>query len=171
MRRALAAIAIGLLVVGCGSDPYPLPSAPGGGGTSPVAVGDTVHTVVIFLEVRPGDRIELLGAEPVGTVGDATVGFSLSRPIIEADGTHLIGSSFEALECAIVTGSTDPAADNTVGIVATLTAHRPGRYEITNVRLRYRLNGGAEQVGEGISVVWAVCAADPAPTSCPTEAS
>jgi hypothetical protein len=30
---------------------------------------------------------------------------------------------------------------------------RPGRFEISNVRLRHRLNGGLERVGEGIGVV------------------
>ena len=40
---------------------------------------------------------------------------------------------------------------------------------IENVRLRYRLNGGPERVGEGIDVVWTVCADDPAPADCPDE--
>ena len=44
-----------------------------------------------------------------------------------------------------------------------LVADRPGRYELTNVRLRYRVNGGPERVGDGIDVVWTVCADDPKP--------
>ena len=62
-----------------------------------------------------------------------------------------------------------PGSDNTVGIAAELTPHRPGRFELTNVRLRYRLNGGGEQVGEGIDVVSGVCADDPRPADCPKQ--
>jgi hypothetical protein len=39
--------------------------------------------------------------------------------------------------------------------------------EVTNVRLRYRLDGGAERAREGIEVVWTVCADDPKPADCP----
>ena len=63
-----------------------------------------------------------------------------------------------------------PGPENTVGIVAELTADRPGSYTLTSIRLRYRLNGGPEQVREGIDVVWTVCADEPAPASC-SEAS
>ena len=78
---------------------------------------------------------------------------------------------FEDLAGAIATAapltSIHDAYDNTIGIVAELTAHRPGQYRVTSLRLHYRLNGGDEQVGEGTQVVWLVCAADPAPPDCP----
>lgn len=169
MRRGLVAIAVALLLAACARDPYPLPSGPPNAGQlNPAAVGQPTHAVLIYLDVRPGDRIELVGADAVGTLDVATVKFLLSRPVIEANGDSVIGKDFEDLSGAVVTAATaSPGPDNTVGIAAELTAQQPGRFEITNVRLRYRLNGGGEQVGEGIDVVWTVCADDPAPADCP----
>lgn len=172
MRRALWALALVALLSGCSSDPYPLPSGPPHAGQrGPARVGQPVTAVLIFMEVRPGDRIELLGAEPIGSVDGATVRFLLSRPVVHADGDKVIGEVFEAFEGTEVTAaSASPGADrylNTVGLAAELTAQRPGRFEVTSMRLRYRLNGGDEQVGEGIDVVWTVCADDPAPADCP----
>jgi hypothetical protein len=126
--------------------------------------------VLIYMNVRPGDRIDLIGADAVGTLDGATVRFLLSRPVIEANGDHVIGKDFEGLAGATVTAVTaSPGPDNTVGIAAEFTAQQPGRFEVTNVRLRFRLNGGPEQVGEGIDAVWTVCADDPAPADCPEQ--
>ena len=40
---------------------------------------------------------------------------------------------------------------------------------MTGVRLRYRLNGGPEEVREGIDTIVTICAGDPVPAaeSCP----
>lgn len=169
MRRGLGALALALALAGCVGDPYPLPSGPPHAGQrNPAAVGQAMRAVLIYLQVRPGDRIELVGADPIGSLDGAAVRFLLSRQVIEADGTHVIGTEFEPLAGAIVTAATaSPGPDNTVGIAAELTAERPGQFEITNVRLRYRLNGGDERVGEGIEVIWTVCADNPAPSDCP----
>jgi hypothetical protein len=171
VRRALVAMAAGLVVLGCSGDPYPLPSGPPHAGQlNPASVGHPSHAVLIYLTVRPGDRIELVGADAVGALDGATVRFLLSRPVVQADGVHVIGERFEDLPGAVVTAVTaSPGPDNEFGIAAELTAQRPGRFEISNVRLRYRLNGSSEQVGEGIDVVWTVCADDPAPTDCPEQ--
>jgi hypothetical protein len=59
-----------------------------------------------------------------------------------------------------------PAPQYGVGIVAEMTPTKAGAYELTGVRLRFRINGGGEQVREGTSVIWTVCADDPAPTNC-----
>ena len=124
----------------------------------------------MYLNVHSGDRIDLVGADAVGTLDGAAVRFLLSRPVIEANGDHVIGEDLEDLSGAVITAVTaSPGPDNTVGIAAEFTAQRPGRFEVTNVRLRYRLNGGSEQVGEGIDTVWTVCADDPAPTDCPEQ--
>jgi hypothetical protein len=40
---------------------------------------------------------------------------------------------------------------------------------LTGVRLRYSLNGGPERVGEGIDVVFTICADDPKPADCPEQ--
>ena len=122
--------------------------------------------VVLYLDAPPGDQIELLGAEAAGSLDGATVTWHVSRPVIKANGDHVIGETFEDLAGAVLTGSTASGANNTVGVAANLTAQRPGRYEITNVRLRYRLNGGREQSGDGISVTWTLCADTPAPSTC-----
>jgi hypothetical protein len=168
MRRALVALAVGLSLVACSGDRYPLHAGPSSSQRNPAAVGEATNAVLLYMDVRPGDRIELVGAEAIGTLEGAQVEFLLSRPVVEANGTRLIGSDFEDLAGAVVTAPTaSPGPDNTLGIAATLTPQRPGRFEISNVRLRYRLNGGAEQVGEGIDVVWTVCADDPAPDDCP----
>ena len=171
MRRLLVAMAAALVVTACSDDPYPMPSGPPlTAQRSPASLGQPSHAVLIYLEVRPGDRIELVGADAVGTLDGAEVRFLLSRPVIEANGDHVIGVDFEDLPGAVVVAATaSPGPGNAVGIAAELTAERPGRYEITNVRLRYRLNGGGEQVGEGIDVVWTVCADDPAPVDCPEQ--
>lgn len=167
MNRSLLGLAMALLLCACSAaDTYPLPSAPGGYGSSPLAVGEPRDVVLLYLDVRPGDQIEMLGAEAVGSLDGATVTWPISRPVIKANGDHVIGETFEDLAGAVVTGSTTSGADNTVGVAANLTAQRPGRYEITNVRLRYRLNGGREQTGEGISVTWTWCADSPAPSTC-----
>ncbi len=173
MRRVLSAIAVVVLFAACTGDPYPFTA---GTETSDqaqaTAVGDPVTAVLLYVEVRPGDRIELLGAEPVGSTPGSTVRFLLSRPVSKAGGETVIGETFESLEGAEVTASTASAgAENTVGIAAELTPHRPGRFELLSVRVRYRLNGGPEQVGEGADVALLVCAGDPAPTRCETEPS
>jgi len=169
MRRGLVAVAVALTVMACARDAYPLPSdPPNAGQLNPAAVGAPTRAVLIYMTVRPGDRIELVGADAIGSLDGADVAFLLSRPTIDADGTRVIGENFEDLAGAIVAGAAaSPGSDTTVGIAAALTARRPGRFEITNVRLRYRLNGGGEQAGEGIDVVWTVCADDPAPSDCP----
>ena len=46
-----------------------------------------------------------------------------------------------------------------------MTAQQAGRYQLAAIRLRYRLNG-KERVGEGISAVFTLCAANPKPESC-----
>lgn len=169
MGRGLLAVAIALVVIGCTADPYPLPShPPHASQRNPAAVGEATNAVLIYLSVRPGDRIELLGADAIGTTDGADVRFLLSRPVYEADGTILVGRDFEDLAGAVVSDP-DPSSggDYAVGIAAELTPNVPGRYEITNVRLRYRLNGSGERTGEGIEVMWTVCADDPKPNDCP----
>jgi len=176
MRRALTALVAVVLLSACSSGPYALNSgADHNSQSNPARVGQTVTAVLIFLEVRPGDRIDLLRAEPVGSIDGASVRLLLSRPVVHANGDKVIGEVLEPLDGAEATAaSASPGSDpflNTVGIVGELTAQRPGRYEVTSVRLHYRVNGGGERVGEGIDVVWTVCADDPAPPDCDVEPS
>ena len=163
------------VLAGCSvapADPYPFhPPPPRAGQLNPARVGEPVQAPLLFIRVRPGDTITLLDAEGVGSLEGASVTFYISRPVIHDTGEHVIGEQVETLEGAQVTAAvaTD-SPDNTVGIVGELIAARPGRYEVTAIRLRYRINGGEERTGEGTDVVWTVCADDPAPADCP-EAS
>lgn len=175
-RRALLIAAVTILLAACSfgpGDPYPLPADPPNVTVhNPWTVGEPIDTVLIWIEVRPGDHIELLGAEAMGSLDGAAVTMLLSHPVIEANGDHVIGAVSEPLEGAVLTAvSASPGPDNAVGIVARMTPQRPGRYEVSNVRLRYRLNGGAEQVGEGTDVVWTVCAEVTKPADCPDTTS
>jgi hypothetical protein len=171
MRRA-AALVLTALLAGCASSSYPMPSGPPHAGQlSPAGLGTPIPAVVLWLEPRPGDRFELLGAEPVGVASGASVRFYLSRIVFKPDGTRLIGEQRETLAGAQIAAATgaSPGPDNAVGILAELTASAPGRYTLSSLRLRYRLDDGGEQVREGIDVVFTVCAADPAPTDCPED--
>jgi hypothetical protein len=170
MRRALGVMAVALLLCACTSDPYPMPSAAGASQRNPARIGEPTKALLVFLQIRPNDHLELIGAEPIGLADGATMRFFLSRPIHETNGDTLIGEGVEPLEGSQTTAAGPSPSfvqyDNTVGIVGELTAHRPGRFDVTSVRLRYRLNGGDERVGQGIDVVWTVCADDPAPSDC-----
>jgi hypothetical protein len=167
MKRFLA-LAMLFAIAGCTTDSYPLPSDRGNSATVPTKIGMSVPTVVIFMEPRPGDRIEFVSAEPIGTLGDTTVRFFYSPSIIGTDGSHIVGKKLEPLAGASVSvdRNTPAGPENSVGIVAELTSHSAGTFTLENVRLHYRLNGGSEQVKEGISVIFTVCAADPAPADC-----
>jgi hypothetical protein len=165
---AVLLLVAAFVAAGCTTDPYPLHAGPPHAGQlNPAQVGSPTQAVVLFIEIRPGDRLEFMRAEPIGVGDGASVTFHFSPPILQSNGDRLTGSSLEPLEGTIADAATSSVGpDNTVGIVAELTADRPGRYTLTSVRLHYRLNGGPEQVREGIDVVWTVCADDAAPTPC-----
>jgi hypothetical protein len=167
MKRLLA---VPLLVVlaGCSTDPYPLLSPPGASTWNPAAIGTPVRNVVLYLQPRPGDRVEIIGAEAVGTLAGTDVRFYFSPPVLRADGSRLIGDKLEPLVGASVAVDphASPGPDNDVGIVLELTAKTTGTFSVTAIRLHFRLNGGPEQVKEGISKLFTLCAADPAPKDC-----
>jgi hypothetical protein len=173
MRRlAIGITAIVLVVAGCAApDPYPFhPGTPHASQASVARIGEPARAVLLYLEVRPGDRIELLGADPIGSFDGADVRTLVSRPVVEDDGSLTIGDAYEELAGTVLTAaspSTGPG--NTVGIGVELTARRPGRYQIDAIRLRYLLNEGTEQTREGTDVMLVVCADDPAPSECSTQ--
>jgi hypothetical protein len=179
MGRRVAALAVvatvGFALVACGSDTYPLPTMPPHAGqTAPAGIGEGIPGVVLFVEPRPGDSIEFISAEPIGSLDGAEVEFFFSPPILLPDGARSVGDRLEPLRGSIATtAAASPGASagplGYFGIVARITASRPGRFVLSNVRVRYRLNGGAERIGEGIDVVLTVCADDPKPTDCPVE--
>ena len=98
MRRRLALFVVGIVaatvaVVALTSarDPYPLQTETGASQWNPVALGAPTRAVVLTLEPRPGDRIELLGAETIGLPPAVRPTLYLSRPVIQADGSRLPG--------------------------------------------------------------------------------
>lgn len=173
MRRLALAI-LAAAVAGCSvvqGDPYPLPKGPSQAWvTTPALLGEQVQTVVLFMDARPGDSIELISAEAIGVASGATVTFYFSPPIHKPNGDTVVGEKLEPLAHAVFSndGTSISPADN-VGIVAEITADQAGRYQLDSVKLSYRLNGGAEQVGEGIGAVFIVCADDPKPQECVQE--
>lgn len=169
--RWLAAAVLVSVVAACAAtpdDPYPMPTgSPTGSQNNPVRLGEGVQGVALFLAPRAGDRIELVGAEPVGDTRGAHVQFFLSRAMLQPDGALVIGEYLEPLAGAVVQSPSESSApEQTAGIVAEIVPTEPGRYRLTGVRLRYRLNGGDELVSEGIDVILTVCAGDPAPALC-----
>jgi hypothetical protein len=166
---AAASIAVALTSA---ADPYPLRGT-GGAQWNPVRLGAPTRAVVVFMEPRPGDRIEFLGAEPIGLPPEVQPKLYLSRPVLEPDGTTMIGlpETFEPIAGAVIEtpAGASPGFDHGVGIVAEMTPMAAGTYQLTAIRLRFRTNGGVEQVREGISAFWTVCADDPAPSCEPPE--
>jgi hypothetical protein len=157
-----------MLLAGCALDSYPLLSGGGASQWAPVRVGSSTRGVVLFLEPHPGDRIELISAEPVGSLAGARVRLYFSRPVLLADGSRSIGDKLEPLAGATVSvdPNASPGPENDVGIVVEVTPATSGTFSLTAIRLHFRLNGGHEQVKEGISTTFTVCAANPAPTDC-----
>lgn len=169
MKRASAVAIVAMTVLAACDlqDPYPIPEGQATAAFVAAGVGEPVTEVVMFIEARPGRRVELLSAEPIGQLDGATVVFHASPPTIDDEGNEVIGERLEELAGTIVEstpGASGELAD-TVGIVAEVTASEPGRFKITAVRLRYRLSG-TERQGEGTDIVLTVCADDPAPSDC-----
>ncbi|HET9435401.1 MAG TPA: hypothetical protein VFO50_00955 [Candidatus Limnocylindrales bacterium] len=169
MSTRLAVLGLAFVLAACGpTDTYPMPVTASGGARLPAAVGQPRHTVVLWIPARAGDRLELVDAEAIGTLDGTTVELFASRPVAHADGTFVIGEALEPLEGVVIEprGET-PDPNDTVGIVVELMADAPGRYEVTAIRLRYRLNDDVVRVREGIDVVMTLCVEDPAPETCP----
>ena len=166
MRRFVALLVV-LVVAGCSADSYPL-LPQGSSEWHPAAIGSPVRGVVLYLQPRPGDRIELIGAEPVGILTGAKTHFYFSPPVLDPGGSNTIGEKLLPLAGATVTvdSGASPGPNNDVGIVVEMTAMKAGTYTLTGVRLHYRLNGGPEQVKEGITSLFTLCADDPAPENC-----
>ena len=157
--KPLLVLPLLVILAGCSADPYPLRSPPGASSWSPAAIGMPVRSVVLYLEPRPGDRVELIGAEAVGTLTGADVRFYFSPPVVGSDGSRTIGEKLESLAGArvAVNAGASPGPDNDVGIVMELTPRTAGTFSVTGIRLHFRLNSGSEHVKEGISQLFTVC--------------
>lgn len=167
MKRWLAVALLTITVVACSSaDPYPLLT--GESSWAPTTIGTPVRSVALYLQPRPGDQVELVSAEPLGTLTGAEVRFYFSKPVIRSDGTRTIGEELRPLAGASF--SVDPHAsqgpENTVGVVTEITPRTAGTFSLTGVRLHFRLNGGAEQTKEVTGQFFIVCANNLAPTDC-----
>ena len=165
--RAIALTAV-LVLVGCGlQDAYPIPEGQPTAAFVTAGVGEAVTEVVMFIEARPGPRVVLLSAEPIGQLDGASVTFHSSPAVQDEDGERVVGEQLDELAGTIIEFELSASGElaNTTGIVAEVTASEPGRYVMTGLRLTYRISGG-ERTGEGVDVVLTVCADDPAPTDC-----
>lgn len=157
----------GMVAVGCGTTDLRIA---GTNQANPVALGATIPAVVLYIEVPAGRSLELLGAELLGDTGDTFVDVTLSRPVLQGDGSTLLGEAREPLIGAEVTVPEDGSEAATVGILADVTPAGPGRYIMTGLRLQYRLDGGPSRSLVG-DLTWIICADDPAPATCDPEAS
>ncbi len=136
-------------------DSYPLPNDPANLHMFlPAELGSPTRTLVLDVRVRPGDRLELLSANPIGQVSGADVAFYLSR---SPDPSRTVFEPLEPLEGAVVSNDAAATKEATVGIVAEITPREQGRFELTDVRLGYRLNDGIAEQSDGITTTLAVC--------------
>jgi hypothetical protein len=162
----LAALMVGL--VGCGSGTYPI-EPQGAEQGAPAGLGTPAQAVVLFLQPRPGDRIELLDAQAVGLPASVEATFFFDPPIPNAQGGKTIGDVLEPLAGATFGAPVNASVgspDYTVGVTARLVARAPGTFVLRAVRLRFRVNNGPEFEKVGITVAFTICAADPRPTAC-----
>ena len=78
--------------------------------------------------------------------------------MMQPNGDTVLGEALEPLAGAKITrdpNASGPAAQ--VEIMAELTPRQEGRFEITDVRLNYRLNDGPAETGNGIDQTLTVC--------------
>ena len=54
--------------------------------------------MVLYLGLRPGDRIELLGGETIGLPAAVRPMLYLSRPVLHANGDRVIGEALEPVQ-------------------------------------------------------------------------
>ena len=166
--RWLVLVPVVMILGACTSDSYPLLTPAGASEWAPTTVGRPVQGVVLYLELRPGDRIDLISATPIGTLSGADVRLYYAPHVPMPSGGWMIGEKLEPLPGAsvIVDSGASPGPGNDFGFVAEVTPQAPGTYTISTVEVHFRINGGSEQVKTGISQDLTVCAADPAPSDC-----
>jgi len=139
-----------------------------GGTSAPVRVGEESGGGVLGVRPYPGDRIEFLGAEAIDLAPGAGVTFQWLPSVRDANGRWGPGK-VEPLAGATVTYDPAQPADRPGVIVASLTPHGTGRWTLTSMRLHFRVNGGPEQVREGVDVTVTVCAGEEPPLVCEPE--
>jgi len=169
MRRMAFVAILALNLAACASsDPYPLLTPAGAADYTSAAIGEVRRGLVLFLELRPGDRIELVSATAPGFASGADLTFYFSLPVFSGGGGTSLGDQLGPLPGATfaVPAGASMGPGNDVAVVAEITPRQAGTYDIENVRVTFRLNGGERQTKEGISQTFTVCAADPAPASC-----
>jgi hypothetical protein len=171
MRRGSAAVALVVILAGCGiQDPYPLPDEPPDTAVfHPVSIGQTITEAVLFIEARRGEFLEIVSVEPIGQLDGATVEMFVSELAVDEGGNATLSDErvpAEGVRVERMVDASDEAPANTVAIVADVTATESGRYVITGLNVTFRINGAPERDGEGSDVVVTMCADDPAPTDC-----
>ena len=167
---------VGLLLVaaigGCAADSYPLLTPAGASQWAPTRVGEPVRGVVLYLQPRPGDRLELLTAAPVGQLDNAEWIFYFSPPVFDpADGTTTVGEVLQPLAGSVIEPrpTTTDGPENTFGIVFELRPRVADTFSLTDVVLTFRLNDGPVVKKQGISQTLTVCADDPLPACEPND--
>lgn len=166
MRAATATIVLGVvlaLLVACTTtsvspspDNYPLPNDPPTLHVFlPAALGSAVRVVVSVIRIRAGDRIEILSGQPIGKITGADVELFISRQ--RSPGQTLPAEpALNSFEGAVMTNSAD-GGETQVAVVAQITPQSEGRFELTDLRVTYRINDGIAEQGTGIVATVTVC--------------
>ena len=176
MRRTvsvlLVIVAMASAACSASSDPYPFPDS-----TAPYHARKITPAVVgqpsgvqwlTVIQPNPGDVVDLVDAEPEGSLEGATVELWLSPQVLQEGGGFFCGDYLEPIPGAELKAAyASPGPDNYFCVDGQITSAVPGVYTLTNIRVQYRLNHGDIRSGETGGVVWTVCVDTPAP-ACPS---
>jgi hypothetical protein len=171
MRRTVSVLLVvaAMVCAGCSSslDTYPFPDATAPYHSSqitPAVVGQPSGVQWLTdIEPKPGDVIDLVNAEPEGSLDGAAVELWLSPQVLQGT-TFYCGDHLEQIPGAELKAAyASPGPANNFCIVGQITSAVPGVYTLANIRMQYRLNHGDVRVAETGGVVWTVCVDTPAP--------
>jgi len=164
VRGSIWLFGLALLVAACGASPtqsdnYPFPDEPPSAHQyTPAAIGQPVQAIVLYMRPHLGDTIEFLDALAIGTVTGADIKFYLAPPVVKPDGQVAFGEQLQPLIGSTMKRvSTSQGPETQYGIVVEVTPREARRFEITDLRFNYRLNGGTAQTGNGMTTTFTVC--------------
>jgi hypothetical protein len=102
MRRLLLAPVVMAILAACAADPYPLLSPAGASDWASTTLGAPLRGVVLYLQPRPGDRLELISAEALGVGPGADTQVYFAPSVVGSDGSITIGDKVEPVAGAVV---------------------------------------------------------------------
>lgn len=136
---------------------------------TPISTGGTAATGFTRLKAQPGDRVELVAAEPLDMEGDAPIkAYVLLMSATGGGGVGAGDVTGEMLPGQVVSDLLVPLEGfvltpdiGQIQVVFATTPGAPGRISWDRSRLRYRVNGHSRWQDWDYGTV--VCAGDPPP--------